>query len=143
VSTQLPPELQRLSGAERAAILLLGMQQEHMGKLMDLLNEDEIRTISRTMSRLGKVDPTIAEAVFNDFSNQVATGGGMKAYEPVIARVSGSMIDSVDSDQAKTPASATTAPRPRNSPTARSPRAPRRSSTRSRSGFPCTRTSPG
>jgi flagellar motor switch protein FliG len=92
VSTQLPPELQRLSGAERAAILLLGMQQEHMGKLMDLLNEDEIRTISRTMSRLGKVDPTIAEAVFNDFSNQIATGGGILGTHQTTERLLRSVL---------------------------------------------------
>jgi len=42
---------------------------------MDHLNEDEIRTISRTMSRLGKVDPAIVEAVFSDFGDSAASGG--------------------------------------------------------------------
>ena len=42
---------------------------------MDHLNEDEIRTISRTMSRLGKVDPAIVEAVFADFGDSAASGG--------------------------------------------------------------------
>ena len=89
---QPPPELQRLSGAERAAILLLGMQPEHMGKLMDLLNEDEIRTISRTMSRLGKVDPTVAEAVFNDFSDQIAVGGGILGTHQTTERLLRSVL---------------------------------------------------
>ena len=65
----------RLSGPERAAILFLGLQQEQISKLMDHLNEDEIRTISRTMARLGRVDPAIVEAVFNDFGANAASGG--------------------------------------------------------------------
>lgn len=68
-------DAKRLSGPERAAILFLGLQQEQISKLMDHLNEDEIRTISRTMSRLGKVDPVIVEAVFNDFGESAASGG--------------------------------------------------------------------
>lgn len=87
-----PPDLQHLSGAERAAILLLGMQPEHMGKLMDLLNEDEIRAISRTMSRLGKVDPVVAEAVFNDFSDQIAVGGGILGTHQTTERLLRSVL---------------------------------------------------
>ena len=68
-------DAKRLSGPERAAILFLGLQQEQISKLMDHLNEDEIRTISRTMSRLGKVDPVIVEAVFSDFGDSAASGG--------------------------------------------------------------------
>src|SRR5689334_8727032 len=70
-----PPNLPRLSGIDRAAILLLGLPSEHMGKVMELLNEDEIRSISRTMSRLGKVDPAVMEAVCNDFMARLAAGG--------------------------------------------------------------------
>lgn len=72
---QSSPDPKRLSGAERAAILFLGLQQEQIAKLMDHLNEDEIRTISRTMSRLGRVDPAIVEAVFTDFGDSAASGG--------------------------------------------------------------------
>jgi flagellar motor switch protein FliG len=71
------PELQRLSGLERAAVLFLGLPQEQITKLMDLLNEDEIRSLSRTMSRLGKVSPEVVEAVYNDFVEHVATGGAL------------------------------------------------------------------
>src|SRR5262249_20673546 len=41
----------------------------------ELLNEDEIRSISRTMSRLGKIDPAVMEAVCNDFMARLAAGG--------------------------------------------------------------------
>jgi flagellar motor switch protein FliG len=59
---------------ERAAVLLLGLPPEQMGKVMELLNEDEIRSISRTMSRLGKVDTAVVEAVCNDFTSRLAGG---------------------------------------------------------------------
>lgn len=72
---QSSPDARRLSGPERAAILFLGLQQEQISKLMDHMNEDEIRTISRTMSRLGKVDPAVVEAVFKDFGDSAASGG--------------------------------------------------------------------
>ncbi len=74
-TTPTPPNLPRLSGIDRAAILLLGLPPEQMGKVMELLNEDEIRSISRTMSRLGKVDPAVMEAVCNDFMARLAAGG--------------------------------------------------------------------
>jgi flagellar motor switch protein FliG len=63
-------DAKRLSGPERAAILFVGPQQEQISKLMEHVNEDEIRT----MSRLGKVDPAIVEAVFSDFGDSAASG---------------------------------------------------------------------
>lgn len=70
-------DLQRLTGAERAAVLFLGLPQEHITKLMDLLNEDEIRTLSRTMSSLGKVPPAMVEAVYAEFADSLNTGGSV------------------------------------------------------------------
>src|SRR5215813_9459105 len=70
-----PTNAPRLNGLERAAVLLLGLPPEQMGKVMELLNEDEIRSISRTMSRLGKIDPAVMEAVCSDFITRLAAGG--------------------------------------------------------------------
>jgi flagellar motor switch protein FliG len=74
-SPQPSADVKRLSGPERAAILFLGLQQEQISKLMDHLNEDEIRTISRTMARLGRVDPAVVQAVFADFGENASSGG--------------------------------------------------------------------
>jgi flagellar motor switch protein FliG len=86
------PDAKRLSGAERVAVLFLGLQQEQISKLMDLLNEDEIRTISRTMSRLGKVDPALVESVFDEFTNHVASGGAIVGTNQTTERLLRSVL---------------------------------------------------
>ena len=77
MNTTPTPSPLRLSGVERAAVLLLGLPPEHMGRVMELLNEDEIRSISRTMSRLGRVDPAVIEAVCTDFMGRLAGGNAI------------------------------------------------------------------
>jgi flagellar motor switch protein FliG len=89
-------DTKHLNGPERAAILFLGLQQEQIAKLMDHLNEDEIRTISRTMSRLGKVDPAIVEAVFSDFGASAAGGGVIVGTTQTTERLLRSVLNGRD-----------------------------------------------
>ena len=45
----------RSTGAERAAILMLSLGEEHSAKIWQMLDEDEIKEISQVMSNLGTV----------------------------------------------------------------------------------------
>jgi len=85
-------DLQGLTGTERAAVFFLGLPQTHITRLMDLLNEDEIRTLSRTMSSLGKVSPEVVEAVYADFSNHLATGGAIVGSHQTTERLLRSVL---------------------------------------------------
>jgi flagellar motor switch protein FliG len=70
-----------LSGARKAAIVMMALGEEHSSKLLRHLDEREIERIAREVSVLGKVTPDVGEAVLAEFdemasvSEHVATGG--------------------------------------------------------------------
>jgi flagellar motor switch protein FliG len=71
-----------LSGAEKAAILLLAVGEDQMGKLFTLMDDEEIKEISQTMANLGTVSATIIERLFLEFAEQIsATGSLVGTYE--------------------------------------------------------------
>lgn len=57
----------RLSGKEKAGVFLLSLPDDDAKKLMDGLQEDEIRDISRTISRMGVMPPEVVQAVRQEF----------------------------------------------------------------------------
>ncbi|MCA0401934.1 MAG: flagellar motor switch protein FliG [Proteobacteria bacterium] len=72
------PELTRfLSGAEKAAIILLVLGERYGGEIWAALDEDEIRTVSRAMARLGSVTAEAVEALVAEFLSMMAAGGAV------------------------------------------------------------------
>jgi flagellar motor switch protein FliG len=75
-------DLRSLSGAERTAILMLSLGEEHSAKLWQMLDEDEIKEISQIMSNLGTVSPSVVEKLLVEFVSQMSgTGSLMGSYE--------------------------------------------------------------
>ncbi len=75
-------DIRTLTGAERAAILMLSLGEEHSSRLFALMDDDEIKEISQTMANLGTVSSTIVERLFVDFVDQIsATGSLVGTYE--------------------------------------------------------------
>jgi flagellar motor switch protein FliG len=71
-----------LSGTEKAAILLLAIGEEQMGKLFTLMDDEEIKELSQTMANLGTVSSGIMERLFVEFAEQIsATGSLVGTYE--------------------------------------------------------------
>lgn len=62
-----------LSGAEKAAILLLSLGEEQTAKVFEYLDEEEIMIISQTMANLGKVSSTVVERLFVDFTENMSS----------------------------------------------------------------------
>ncbi len=62
-----------LSGPEKAAILLLSLQEAQAAKLFAEMDDEEILEISQTMSSLGKISPSIVERLFVDFAEQMSS----------------------------------------------------------------------
>ena len=52
-----------LTGAEKSAILLLSLGEDHTAKIFEQLDEDEIMQISQTMSTLGKVSANVTDGL--------------------------------------------------------------------------------
>jgi flagellar motor switch protein FliG len=70
-----------LSGAERAAVVLLALGDQHV-TLWQSLDEDEIREISLAMSQLGNVTSNVVEDLLGEFVSGVAgTGALMGSFD--------------------------------------------------------------
>jgi flagellar motor switch protein FliG len=71
-----------LSGAERAAIVMLSLGEEHSHKIWQMMDEDEIKEVSQIMSNLGTVSATLVEKLLVDFVSQMSgTGSLLGSYE--------------------------------------------------------------
>ncbi len=66
-----------VSGAEKAALLLMTLGESHSANIFALMDDDEIREISQTMANLGTVSSDLIERLLVEFADQVATTGNM------------------------------------------------------------------
>jgi flagellar motor switch protein FliG len=72
----------KLTGAERAAVLMLALGEQHGGKIWGLLDDDELRELSIVMSTLGTIEAESVEALLLEFvSRMSASGAIMGNYE--------------------------------------------------------------
>jgi len=75
-------DIRALSGAERAAIIMLSLGEEHSQQVWKMMDEDEIKEVSQVMSNLGSVSATLIEKLLVDFVSQMSgTGSLMGSYE--------------------------------------------------------------
>ena len=71
-----------LSGAQKAAILMLALGEEQCARLFALMHEDEIKEVSSAMAQLGSVRADMAERLFLDFTESMgATGTLVGSFE--------------------------------------------------------------
>src|ERR1700712_4508618 len=71
----------RLSGPEKAAVVLLSLGEDHK-HLWEQLDEEEIKEISQAMSSLGTVSATVVETLLVEFvSGMSGTGAIMGSFE--------------------------------------------------------------
>jgi flagellar motor switch protein FliG len=71
----------RLSGPERAAVVLLALGEEHR-QIWQALDEEEIKEISQAMSSLGTVSANVVETLLVEFvSGLSSTGAIMGSFE--------------------------------------------------------------
>ena len=82
VKTAVKEDIRQLTGAERSAILMLALGEEHSAKLWQMMDEDEIKEVSQIMSNLGTVSSALVEKLLVDFVSQLSgTGSLMGSYE--------------------------------------------------------------
>jgi flagellar motor switch protein FliG len=67
----------KLSGPERAAVLMLALGEMHGGKIWGLLDDDELRELSIVMSTLGVVDASAVEDLLLEFVSRMSTSGAL------------------------------------------------------------------
>lgn len=71
----------RLTGAEKAAVILLSLGEDHTG-LWESLDDEEIKEISQAMSSLGTVSSSCVEDLMVEFVSGLSSAGAiMGSYE--------------------------------------------------------------
>src|SRR5947207_4915675 len=71
------PKSQPLSGAKRAAILMLALGEQYGGKVWSLLDDDEVRELSIQMSTLGNVQAEVVEDMLLEFVSRMSASGAL------------------------------------------------------------------
>jgi len=82
-----------LTGAEKAAIILLSLGEESAGKLFALMSDDEIKEISQTMSTLGSVNAAIIERLIIEFADQMSASGSVMGSFDSTERLLSKVLD--------------------------------------------------
>src|SRR5690349_15168392 len=72
-----PAKQKALTGLERASILLLALGEKYGTGIWKLLDDEEIRMVSLTMSSLGTIDAEQVEKLLMDFVGQLSTTGAL------------------------------------------------------------------
>ncbi|MEI2383592.1 flagellar motor switch protein FliG [Breoghania sp. JC706] len=67
----------QLGGAERAAVLLLALGEEHGRHIWERLDEIEVRQISSAMARLGAITPLMLEQLLGEFVHKLTSTGAL------------------------------------------------------------------
>ena len=66
-----------LSGPQKAAILMMSLPEEHLSKMLTLLEDEEIRELSVVMASLGSIPSTVVEKLFLEFASAISNPGSM------------------------------------------------------------------
>jgi flagellar motor switch protein FliG len=66
-----------LTGPQKAAMMFLSLPQEQAGKLLAMMEDDEIKELSQIMSNLGTVSANLLERLFVDFADAISNTGSL------------------------------------------------------------------
>ena len=61
-----------LSGQQKAAILMLSLDEERSASIFALMDDEEIKELSVIMASLGKVNSNVVEQLFSEFVEKVS-----------------------------------------------------------------------
>jgi flagellar motor switch protein FliG len=68
-------DYRKLTGSQRAAILLMSIEEETATKILNMMEEEEIKEISSTMASLGTVSADTVERLYIDFVESMSNAG--------------------------------------------------------------------
>jgi flagellar motor switch protein FliG len=70
-------DFRKLTGQQKIAILMMTIDQENASRLFSLMNDDEIKEISATMSTLGEISQETVDRVYVEFADQMNAKGSV------------------------------------------------------------------
>src|SRR3954452_15512254 len=72
-----PKPTKQLTGPERAAVLMLALGEQHGAKIWNLLDDDDLRSLSIVMSTLGTIDAQLVEGLLLEFVGRLSASGAI------------------------------------------------------------------
>ncbi|MFZ0104623.1 MAG: flagellar motor switch protein FliG, partial [Pseudolabrys sp.] len=72
-----PERIRKLTGPERAAVLMLSLGEQYGAKIFGLLDDDELREISIVMSSLGTIEAESVEQLLLEFVGRMSASGAL------------------------------------------------------------------
>ena len=86
-----PNDGRKLTGPARAAIFMLAIGESHAGKLLQLMDDEEIRVLSQHMACLGTISSEAIEGLLVDFSEHISSAGAlvgtMESTERLLSKI--------------------------------------------------------
>src|SRR5271167_1701377 len=76
----------KLTGPERAAVLLLALGEQYGGKIWAMLDDDELRQISIVMSTIGTIEAELVENLLLEFVSRMSASGAIMGNYDAIER---------------------------------------------------------
>jgi flagellar motor switch protein FliG len=76
-SRQGPATSRKLTGPQRAAILMLALGDQHGSKVWSLLDDDELRELSIVMSTVGTIEAPLVENLLLEFVGRLSASGAL------------------------------------------------------------------
>jgi flagellar motor switch protein FliG len=71
------PSARKLTGPERAAVLMLALGEQHGAKIWTLLDDDELRQLSIIMSTIGTIESSSVENLLLEFVSRMSASGAL------------------------------------------------------------------
>ena len=62
-----------LTGPQKAAIFMVAVGEAHSARLFQMMDDNEIRELSRTMTNLGSIRAPTVERLFVEFASQLSS----------------------------------------------------------------------
>src|SRR5215467_2427406 len=72
-----PDRARKLTGPERAAVLMLSLGEQYGAKIFGMLDDDELREISIVMSSLGTIEADAVEQLLLEFVSRMSASGAL------------------------------------------------------------------
>ncbi|MCC6921315.1 MAG: flagellar motor switch protein FliG [Alphaproteobacteria bacterium] len=72
---QVRDDIRGLSGAEKAAIVLLSLGEEHGAQVWRMFDDEEVKEVSQVMANLGTISAAVVEKLLVEFVSQMSSTG--------------------------------------------------------------------
>ena len=66
-----------ISGQQKAAILMMSLDEERSAQVFSLMDDEEIKELSVIMASLGKVNYSVVEQLLSDFMDSISSNGSL------------------------------------------------------------------